>query len=421
MNLNRAFIARRSGRARIIPTSSSDFVIGDQSVLSITPSPPWHQHRHGKTMRIMPSFCHTFITTKSMSRLIDLSDETPQSAEHELLALQQIVNQVLHSSQVLPDEEIVQSILQKCESFARSITQSSSSSLTPANSERSPTLTLLSLEKPQEDTETLNSATPYLPASIRKKIETQISELADSIVYDPKVFITLGILSKYVSTQVLLRSPRNIPQVFTLYASKPIAQSRGNSIKTLLSNSAKPSSAIPFRTAKLALDSAIAAKDLPLCFDIINTSVCTAAFRRSKIVRRAVLPIAALGVTPVAAYALASQLALHQNTMDTAMATNIAFAGILAYVWFTSTIGIVAITTANDQMKRITWVSGTPLRERWLREEERTLIDHVAEAWGFQETWKRGEEEGQDWETLREWVGLRGMILDRVELMEGME
>lgn len=72
-------------------------------------------------------------------------------------------------------------------------------------------------------------------------------------------------------------------------------------------------------------------------------------------------------------------------------------------------------------MNRITWAMGTPLRERWQREEERALIDRVAAAWGFQDKNRRGEEEGYDWEALREWVGLRGMVLDRPGLMEGME
>jgi hypothetical protein len=107
--------------------------------------------------------------------------------------------------------------------------------------------------------------------------------------------------------------------------------------------------------------------------------------------------------------------------MDSAMATNVAFAGILAYVGFTATIGVVAVTTANDQMDRVTWAQGMPLRERWIREDERAAIDRIASAWGFREVWRRGEEEGEDWDNLREWVGRRGMILDRVELMEGME
>ena len=107
--------------------------------------------------------------------------------------------------------------------------------------------------------------------------------------------------------------------------------------------------------------------------------------------------------------------------MDHQTFTNICFAGILAYVYFTATIGYVAVTTANDQMDRITWIVGTPLRERWLREEERALVDQVACAWGFQDKSKRGEEEGEEWEALREWALMRGMILDRPELMEGME
>lgn len=107
--------------------------------------------------------------------------------------------------------------------------------------------------------------------------------------------------------------------------------------------------------------------------------------------------------------------------MDTTTATNLAFVGILSYVVFTATIGVVAVTTSNDQMNRVTWATGLPLRERWMREEERAAIDRVASAWGFKETERRGEEEGEEWDALREWIGQRGMVLDRVELMDGME
>ena len=98
-----------------------------------------------------------------------------------------------------------------------------------------------------------------------------------------------------------------------------------------------------------------------------------------------------------------------------------AFVGIMTYIGATATMGIIAVTTANDQMERVTWATGTPLRERWIREEERMMLDLVASAWGFRESWKRGEEEGEEWANLRELVGLRGMVLDRVELLEGME
>ncbi len=102
-------------------------------------------------------------------------------------------------------------------------------------------------------------------------------------------------------------------------------------------------------------------------------------------------------------------------------ATGVAFAGIFTYVAATTTIGYVAITTANDQMDRVTWAIGMPLRERWLREDERGAVDRVAGAWGFKERWRRGDEEGEEWEALREWIGMRGMVLDKSELLEGME
>ena len=132
-------------------------------------------------------------------------------------------------------------------------------------------------------------------------------------------------------------------------------------------------------------------------------------------------PAVGLSLAPVAAYVVASKLAMYQTTMDPAVATNIAFVGLCGYITFTSVVGVVAVTTANDQMERITWTQGLPLRERWLREDERAAIDKMAMAWGFKELWKRGEEEGDEWEHLREWVAARGMILDKTELMEGME
>lgn len=93
----------------------------------------------------------------------------------------------------------------------------------------------------------------------------------------------------------------------------------------------------------------------------------------------------------------------------------------MTYVAAVSSMGYIAITTANDQMDRVTWAQGVPLWERWVREEERRAADEVAGSWGFADRERRGDEEGTEWEALREWVGKRGMVLDAVELMEGME
>lgn len=81
----------------------------------------------------------------------------------------------------------------------------------------------------------------------------------------------------------------------------------------------------------------------------------------------------------------------------------------------------MALTTSNDQMERVTWATGMPLWERWVREEERAAVDRVVLNWGFRERWRWGEEEGVEWEGLKDWAGLRGMVVDRVGLMEGME
>ncbi|CRK33717.1 hypothetical protein BN1723_019892, partial [Verticillium longisporum] len=128
-----------------------------------------------------------------------------------------------------------------------------------------------------------------------------------------------------------------------------------------------------------------------------------------------------MGAAPFAAYALASVMSNFQNTVEASTATTLGFAAIMAYLSFTSTIGVVAKITSNDHMKRVTWAPGIPLHERWMREEERAGLDAVACAWGFREKWRHGEEGGVEWESLREYLGLKVMILDRVEFMEGMQ
>ena len=84
-------------------------------------------------------------------------------------------------------------------------------------------------------------------------------------------------------------------------------------------------------------------------------------------------------------------------------------------------MGFVALTTSNDQMVRVVWRPGLRLRDRWLREEERAAFDRLALAWGFREKWRWGEERGTEWEALREFCARRGMVLDKTELMDGME
>lgn len=262
--------------------------------------------------------------------------------------------------------------------------------------------------------------TPRVARSQAKQAK-RISLVAYDIVKDPKIFMTSKILATYVKTQSILGQPQSFPHVFDLYASKPIPKLGTSPIRFKESSPNNPSAAIPLPVAQDALSAAIEAKDLALCLSIIETGVSTPAFRRAKFIRKALFPLSALALSPLAAYTLAWQLCQDADLVDPQVLTNYATAGIIAYVGFTATIGIVAITTANDQMDRITWILGLPLRERWIREEERALTDRIAQAWGIEDREKRGNEEGEEWENLRDWAFRRGMYLDKPELMEGME
>jgi hypothetical protein len=286
----------------------------------------------------------------------------------------------------------------------------------PLKSEDRAASALLSLD----ESSTTKDLPPKLPASIQYAIN-HLSEAVFKLVEHSTVFITPGILELYVKIQANLGKPETFPQVFDMYANKPLPQEGGSTLKFRKPNPDKVSNAVPIATADRALQTAIDSRQLGVAMDIVETTYATKAFRRAKFVRKGLLPTTGVVVAPVAAYTVASQLAVLQTTMDSTLATNIAFAGIMAYTFFTGTIGVVALTTANDQMDRVTWAPGMPLRERWAREEERAAMDKIAQAWGFREKWRRGEEEGDDWDALREWIGGKGMILDRVELMEGME
>ena len=326
-------------------------------------------------------------------------------------------------SDYAPEEEAIQSALKICRNLANALgRRSMPQDATASTSSRNATSGLSSLD--EATGEPFQSSPTKLPSSsilMKQKNAALISSVVDMIITDPKVFITPTLLSTYVSIQLTLSLPQSLPRVFELYAVKPIPLPGTSPIVYKKSNPDRPSCAIPLVLAESALRAAIGQKDLNLCLRTIETTVSTQAFRRSKVVRKALLPAAGLALAPAAAYVLASQLALNQHSMDVQNATRIFFAGIVAYVGFTAIIGIVAITTSNDQMDRITWARGTPLRDRWLREDERTMVDQVAGAWGFKETFKRGEEDSDDWEALREWAGLKGFILDNPELMEGME
>ncbi|KIV98831.1 uncharacterized protein PV09_09402 [Verruconis gallopava] len=247
-----------------------------------------------------------------------------------------------------------------------------------------------------------------------------LSNLAYKIITFPTVFVTPEVLSSYVKVQSLLKRPETFPEIFHLYSNKPIPTPNTNPTKYSTPNPQSHKQAIPKDAADSALQAAIEKKDLELAIAIIDTSYATKAFQRHKFITKAFPAIGGIALTPAAAGILASQLPAYFPIANPSELVAYATVGMVTYVAGVSTLGFVVITTTNDHMERVTWAPGVPLRERWLREEERAAVDKVALAWGFKGE-RRGEEQGIEWENLREWCGLRGMILDKTELMEGME
>ena len=321
----------------------------------------------------------------------------------------------LAQSTVAPSGQSSKEALDSCKRLAATLV---GAEIDPNADSYSPSSSLLDLEELRKRS---GLPTGSLSKATRDRIVDEVAKVALDIISCPPVFITPSLLATYVDIQAQLKRPEAIPPAFILYASKPSPRPRTNPIKYRVPNPKKASSAIPFSTASIALNAAIDAKNLPVCLDIINLTASTPASHRNKLVRRALLPGIVAAMVPVAAYAAASRWSVWQDTMDDQLAMTVMFAGLLTYLGCTASFGILSVTTYNDQMDRVTWAIGTPLWERWLREEERALVDRVAVAWGFKETWKRGEEEGPEWEMLHEWAGMRGMVVDSVALMEGME
>ncbi|KAK2760776.1 hypothetical protein FQN54_002013 [Arachnomyces sp. PD_36] len=332
----------------------------------------------------------------------------------------------IETSTTVPSEESVVRLLRRCHRLVEEAIMEKPKEEPPASEKEEGKSNAKSLLLNLEEGSAAPADKPAKPAAISKTLQQEIADtispLITGLLQDPKVFITPQVLAHYTKTQCLLKQADYFPEIFTLYANKPIPRENSSPIQYDKQSPRSVKNAVPAELANMALDIAIDQRNLPLVLAIIDSSFCAPAFYRSKIFRKAALPMSGLTAAPAASYMAATYFATSlQTTMDTSTATGIAFAGILAYITFTSTVGVVAITTANDQMERVVWAPGMPLRQRWLREEERFALDKVAQAWGFKEAWMRGEEEGEEWESLREFIGLRGMILDKTELMEGME
>ncbi len=322
----------------------------------------------------------------------------------------------------MPDEKDVFALLLDLHEFANRLIFGSSAPPTKVDTAKA---ILDDLQEPDGLKDTISSAqltsSASMPIAFRLRTEESVAKLAYELLRDHKVFITPRALDIYTRIQCLLGRPKYIPEIFFLYANKDIPIAKSSPIKYKKPNPNSSRNAIPIELSDAALQAAINKKDMQLAIAIIDTTVALRAYRIAKTIRKASLPALALFATPAIAYSGAHWVSTYQNVWDPEMAKYTTMAGALAYIGTLSTIGFVAITTWNDQMQRVVWALGTPLTYRWWHEEERAYFDRIAMAWGFQERWRRGEEQGEEWEMLRETVGQRSMILDRTELMDGME
>lgn len=247
-------------------------------------------------------------------------------------------------------------------------------------------------------------------------------EKAYALIKHRPLFISLPLLQEYVALQLSLGQASTLPEIFWLYAHKPLPRrSTSHTVNYVPAWPNSPKAAVPKELADQALNHAIRTRDLPLAQEIVDTTVATTAHRWQRLIRRAGLPLGALALSPVGAYLLASRMASNMPNLEPKHATWTVFALMCAYLGWTSVLGVVAATTDNRQMQRVSWQLGTMLRERWLREDERAAIDRVACAWGFKDRRRRGEETGRTWAAMHEWAGTRGMILDKVSLMDDMQ
>ncbi|KYK58644.1 hypothetical protein DCS_05661 [Drechmeria coniospora] len=249
----------------------------------------------------------------------------------------------------------------------------------------------------------------------------RISCTAYKIITHPNVEMTAEFLEAYVQIQYQLGRPESLPSVLDLYATKPKPVVRDGQIHHVAPNPNAAVKAIETDVAEMALQTAIDARSLDSALGIVQAAYAVPAFKRQKILKNATAPALGLATLPFGIFGLSTAYASYwQNTMDVSTATGLCVAGISGYFFVVGSLGMIAKLSNKDQMKRVTWSPGTPLRYRWLREDERRALDKVACAWGFKEPWRHGEETGPEWEGLKEYMGYRQMLLDRVEFMEGM-
>ncbi|KZZ99087.1 hypothetical protein AAL_02638 [Moelleriella libera RCEF 2490] len=329
----------------------------------------------------------------------------------ELARLAQDSNRKFMSIDGIPTSQLTQAALQSCLRAAASLNPQLKRAESQSKASASKLVTLGA-----------ERTGARIPVDARiQDAANKISQAAYSIISHPNVEMKPEFLELYVHVQAQLGRPESLPSVLELYATKPKPVVRDGEITHIKQASNAASRAIEESVASMALQTAIDARNLDASLGIIEAAYCVPAFKRQKLIRHGTAPAMGLATLPFGIVGLSTAYAAYwQNTMDISTATGIGIAGISGYLFVVGSLGVIAKLSNKDRMRRVTWAPGTPLRYRWLREDERAALDKVACAWGFKEPWRHGEETGPEWEGLREYMGYRQMLLDRVEFMDGM-
>ncbi|KAF2743144.1 hypothetical protein M011DRAFT_471681 [Sporormia fimetaria CBS 119925] len=355
----------------------------------------------------------------------DLAGVSALSLRERTEQVERAIQAIINSDKVEP-EEVTIAALNEIEAITRgAIALRAGLRRTPAtklNLRHSSASAILSLD---------TDDTPPEPAPARqeKSIRDQIAELptpshlsrlAEELILDPIVYISNAVLDKYVDVQKLLNRPRPIAEALYLFAHKPVPEVGSSPPRYKDKNPKSFKSHIPGAIAAKALDAAITAKDMECALTCIDHTYAAPAYMRWKWLSKAGPPFLGACSIPYVAYFIADSWKEYGGYIDEQSFKWRFFAGFMAYFYATGTLGFVALTTWSTHHVRVVWRPGQPLLMRWLREDERAALDKIAIAWGFTEDEKKGDEQGEEWDGLRQWCALRGMWLDKPELLPGM-
>jgi hypothetical protein len=344
------------------------------------------------------------------------------AALKEQLAAVERQIQAIYASNKVEAESVILEALDGLDSIAQQAIAIRSRQPTPAKTSihQSSAGAILSGLTSDDDSSAIVQKTRQRPLSLNElPTPAYLSKLAEDLLRHPTVFISPDVLAVYIHLQRLLARPRSIPEILYLYANKPVPVQGSSPPKFSKPSPSAAKQAIPADLAHDALTAAIDAKDLSLALNVVDHTYRAPAWRRHRIITKLGTPGALVAIAPLALYMIAQELSVYSGFIDPFTYKIYAFAGMSTYALCTGTLGFVALTTYNDDHDRVVWRPGVPLLDRYLRADERAALDRIACAWGFKEEWKRGDEEGDDWEGLRQWILLRGMVLDKPDLLPG--